>query len=118
MDEYHQTLFDVRGVTLGALDTLDDSAPGMLRYLADREELSPGWLLERSELHGLLAAAIEHLPKIERTVIGLYFMEELTLVEIGGLLDLHLSRVSQLKQQAILRLRTGLRKRWPNTHKA
>lgn len=117
LEEYRQTLFNVRGVTLGALDTVGESGPGMLRYLADREELSPGWILERSELQSLLATAIEHLPKIERTVIGLYFMEELTLVEIGGLLNLHLSRVSQLKQQAILRLRSGLRKRWPDTNK-
>jgi RNA polymerase sigma factor FliA len=46
-------------------------------------------------------------------VISLYFMEELTLAEIGRILGVHTSRVSQLKQQAILRLRAFMEKRWP-----
>ena len=57
------------------------------------------------------------MPKPERTVISLYFKEELTLAEIGRVLDLHLSRVSQLKSQAILRLRTFMQKRWPGRTK-
>jgi RNA polymerase sigma factor for flagellar operon FliA len=115
LEEYQQILFDVRGVTLGSLESVaqDGSPRNLLRYIADREELSPGYVLERSELEQLLTSAIEWLPKIERTVIGLYFIEELTLVEIGRILGLHLSRVSQLKQQAILRLRTVMQKRWP-----
>lgn len=115
LEEYRQALFDIRGVTLGSLESVeqDGSGPSLIRYIADREELSPGWVLERAALEQLLTSAIEWLPKIERTVIGLYFLEELTLVEIGEILGLHLSRVSQLKQQAILRLRSVMQKRWP-----
>jgi RNA polymerase sigma factor for flagellar operon FliA len=53
------------------------------------------------------------MPYIERTVLGLYYQEELTLREIAKIVKLHESRVSQLKTQAIIRLRAFLRKRWP-----
>jgi RNA polymerase sigma factor for flagellar operon FliA len=46
-------------------------------------------------------------------VLSLYFYEELTLREIGEIMDLHFSRVSQIKSQAILRLRNAIAKRWP-----
>jgi RNA polymerase sigma factor for flagellar operon FliA len=115
LEEYRNTLLDVRAISLGALDDVasDGSGKGLLRYLADREELTPGWIVEREALEQLLAQGIAAMPKPERTVISLYFKEELTLAEIGRVLDLHLSRVSQLKSQAILRLRTFMQKRWP-----
>ena len=53
------------------------------------------------------------MPPTERTVISLYYHEELTLREISKVVNLHESRVSQLKSQAILRLRTYMQKRWP-----
>jgi RNA polymerase sigma factor for flagellar operon FliA len=53
------------------------------------------------------------MPHIERTVLSLYYRDELTLREIAQIIDLHESRVSQLKTQAILRLRSYLKKRWP-----
>ena len=61
----------------------------------------------------LLAQSIEKMPYIERTVLSLYYHEELTLREIAKIVDLHESRVSQLKSQAILRLRSYILKRWP-----
>ena len=113
--EYQQTLLDVRGVTLGALEFVngDGANTSLLRYIADREEVSPGWMVERQTLERLLADTLENMPKLERTIISLYFMEELTLTEIGRVLNLHNSRVCQLKQQAILRLRAVMQKRWP-----
>ncbi len=53
------------------------------------------------------------MPYVERTVLGLYYQEELTLREIAKVIDLHESRVSQLKTQAIVRLRSFMRKKWP-----
>ena len=53
------------------------------------------------------------MPKMEKTVLGLYYHEELTLREIAKIVKLHESRISQLKSQAILRLRTYMEKRWP-----
>jgi RNA polymerase sigma factor for flagellar operon FliA len=46
-------------------------------------------------------------------VLGLYFQEELTLREIAEVVNLHESRISQLKSQAILRLRSRLSAQWP-----
>ena len=71
--------------------------------------------MERAELERLIAEAIERMPTIERTILGLYYHEELTLREISKIVRLHESRVSQLKSQAILRLRSFISKRWPMT---
>ncbi len=54
------------------------------------------------------------MPDIEKTVLSLYYHEELTLREISKIVNLHESRISQLKTQAILRLRSYMEKRWPS----
>ena len=46
-------------------------------------------------------------------MLSLYFYEELTLREIAQIMGIHLSRVSQIKSQAILRLRMAMSKHWP-----
>jgi len=61
----------------------------------------------------ILAEAIDRMPVIEKTVLSLYYYEEMTLREIARIVDLHESRISQLKSQAILRLRAFMKKRWP-----
>ena len=81
--------------------------PAALRARRERATC-PRTLLERSELERLLAAGIEDIPAIERTVLSLYYQEELTLREIAQVVNLHESRISQLKSQAILRLRGQL----------
>jgi RNA polymerase sigma factor FliA len=65
--------------------------------------------LERAELCALLAQAIAQLPERERQILGLYYEEELTLAEIGEVIGVGESRVSQLRTQAIARLRSRLR---------
>jgi len=115
IEEYHEWLVDIRGVNIGSLETVSPDGDGrsLLKYISDDEENWPSRLLERSELQRLLAEAIEKMPSAERTVISLYYHEELTLREISKIVNLHESRISQLKSQAILRLRTYIRKRWP-----
>src|SRR5207248_8468056 len=82
-------------------------------YAVSAEEDSPATTLERAELERLIAACIDRIPKVEKTVLSLYFYEELTLREIAEVMGIHLSRVCQIKSQAILRLRTAIAKRWP-----
>jgi RNA polymerase sigma factor for flagellar operon FliA len=65
--------------------------------------------LERKELKVHLAKAIEQLPERERQILALYFEEELTLAEIGQVIGVGESRVSQLRSLALSRLRTLLR---------
>jgi RNA polymerase sigma factor FliA len=62
----------------------------------------------------LLRQRIEKIPAIERTVVSLYFYEEMTLAEIARVLGLHESRIFQLKSQAISRLRGHLLSDWPS----
>jgi RNA polymerase sigma factor FliA len=115
LEEYHEWLVDIRGVNLGSLETSapEDDSRNLLKYISDDEENWPSRLLERTELQRLLAEAIEKMPRTERIVISLYYHEELTLREIAKVVNLHESRISQLKSQAILRLRAYLEKRWP-----
>jgi RNA polymerase sigma factor for flagellar operon FliA len=113
--DYQEWLSEVRGLTLGSLENAGTEEDGcdLLRYLADSDEQWPSQIVERAELERLLAEAIERMPQLERTVLGLYYYEEMTLREIAKIVDLHESRISQLKSQAILRLRSYMQKRWP-----
>lgn len=117
MEDYHEWLVDVRGVNLGSLEGNSNEEEGrdLLKFISDSEENWPSRLMERAELERLIAEAIERMPAIERTILGLYYHEELTLREISKIVHLHESRVSQLKSQAILRLRSFIAKRWPIT---
>jgi RNA polymerase sigma factor for flagellar operon FliA len=114
MSEYHGWLSRVRGLNLGSLENSgkDEEGHDLLAFTPDLGQHSPSHILERAELERLIASAIEKMPKLERTVLSLYFYEDLTLREIAGVVGLHESRISQLKSQAILRLRSYLRKRW------
>jgi RNA polymerase sigma factor for flagellar operon FliA len=115
VDEYRQKLTEMEGLNIGELEFTRDGneTPVILKYAASGEEKSPAVTLERAELERLIALSIDRIPKVERTVLSLYFYEELTLREIAEVMGIHLSRVSQIKSQAILRLRTAIVKRWP-----
>lgn len=115
IDEYHDWLVGVRAVNLGSLEVAggDGSSRDLLNYVSDDEENWPSKIVEKAELVKLIARAVERMPYMERTVISLYYHEELTLREIAEVVELHESRVSQLKTQAILRLRSYLAKKWP-----
>ncbi len=117
MPEYHEWLSESRGLTLTRLEDggKEEDGRDLLRYLSAADEEWPCQIAERAALEELLAEAIELVPTLERTVLSLYFYEEMTLREIAGTVDLHESRISQLKSQAILRMRAYMRKRWPKT---
>jgi RNA polymerase sigma factor for flagellar operon FliA len=114
-EEYRQWLDDVRGVTVGSLDVVPEDGEGvsMLRYIADKSEDEPGRIFERSELERILEEAVAKMPHQERMVLDLYYRQELTLREIGEIFDLHITRISQLKAQAVLRLRSHVLRIWP-----
>jgi RNA polymerase sigma factor for flagellar operon FliA len=64
--------------------------------------------VEKEELKRATVNAIKNLPEQERLVIALYYYEELTLKEIGAVLEISESRVSQIHTKAILSLRSQL----------
>ncbi len=115
--EYQEWLTEIRGLTLGSLENAgtEDEGCDLLRYLSDSDDQWPSQIVERTQLERLLAEAIEKMPHLERTVLSLYYYEEMTLREIAKIVDLHESRISQLKSQAILRLRSYMQKRWPQS---
>ena len=115
--EYQAALAELRGVSLGSLDEIPDgmSENRLLRYLSQDEENQPARILERAELERLLADAVEKMPRLERTILTLYYKEEQNLHEIAQILGIHTTRVCQLKSQAVLRLRSYIDKRWPST---
>ena len=95
--------------------TSGDQGKDLLHYLPGADDDLPSTILEKSELERLLAQGIDGIPAMERTVLGLYYHEELTLREIAQVVNLHESRISQLKSQAILRLRSHMASQWPVT---
>jgi RNA polymerase sigma factor for flagellar operon FliA len=113
VEEYRSRLLETQGLTLGSLDApgLDGGEPVGARYIADDSIESPLDAVERVEMERLLAEGIVRLPQPEQMVLQLYFSEELTLMEVGRVMSLHYSRVSQLKSQAVLRLRAHLQGR-------
>jgi RNA polymerase sigma factor for flagellar operon FliA len=81
------------------------SAAGSIR---DETADDPVAVFESAEIKEILASAIERLPEREKTVVALYYYEGLTLKEIGQVLGVTESRVSQLHTKAVLRLRARL----------
>ena len=118
LQEYQDWLTEMQGVELEALDYVDSEGHGLMRFISDSEDKLPSKLLEQSELQKILAEAIAKMPKMERTVLSLYYQDELNLREIAQVVNLHLSRIWQLKAQAILRLRAYIEKRWGLQSKA
>ena len=112
--DYQEWLSETRGLSLTRLERSgsEENRGDVLQFVADPAESSPSELLERAELERALAQVIERLPALERTVLSLYYYEELTLREIARIVELHESRVSQLKSQGIVRLKAYVERRW------
>lgn len=115
VEEYREWLVEIQGLSLNSYEFGfgGKDERNLLDIVPAGDEHSPSQVFELAELERLLAGAIERMPAVERTVLSLYYQEELTLREIAKVMNLHLSRISQLKSQAILRLRSFLGKRWP-----
>ena len=113
LDELDDWLTQVRGVSVLSLDTpLEPDPDGnpitCLDMLLVDDALSPLQIAETEDLKRHLAEAIDQLPWREKVIISLYYYEELTMQEIGKVLELTLSRISQLHTKAILHLRAAL----------
>lgn len=113
--ELYEMIDQSRGIALISLDELgvsfsDGDRKSLLSFLADPKEVDPTALLNLDEIKTATARCIEQLPEKERLVISLYYYDELTMKEIGRVLDITESRVSQIHTKAILRLRGKLRK--------
>jgi RNA polymerase sigma factor for flagellar operon FliA len=107
--DYLAMLDEIRSAELAVIRPLDDdSGSRILDVFVDSAE-DPHHRLERLELRRWLASALAELPDRERQILALSYGEELTLAEIGQVIGVGESRVSQLRTQAVARLRARLR---------
>jgi RNA polymerase sigma factor for flagellar operon FliA len=112
--EFQENLTQISRSTVAALDELwtISSASGdtvsLIDTIEDPNADDPSKAMTQTELREALADAIGRLPEREKLVITLYYYEELTLREIGEVLGVTESRVSQLHTKAILRLKVRL----------
>lgn len=115
--DFHELLGQVRSVALLSYDDLSSFSKADKRALHGYGESSakaptPFNEVNAATLKRALAGAIKDLPEKQRLVLSLYYYEDLNLKEIGKVLDVTESRVSQLHTQAVLRLKAKLRNQW------
>ena len=113
LEELDAWLTQVRGVSLGSLEapglgTPDGGSFTLLDLLATDAAQGPEARVQAQQRTALLAEAIDALPQQEKVVIALYYHEELTMKEIGQVLEVTESRVSQIHTKAIFHLRSTL----------
>lgn len=104
LDDFQKKIQHVSTYSVVSLDDLLEQKREFLSDDGDNES-SPGAAIEQDALRNLLIDSINSLPDKENKVITLYYYEELTYKEIGKLLNISESRVSQLHTKAIIRLK-------------
>ncbi len=108
--EYDRMLDQLRAVDLATVRQIEAGRSDQPTYeVAVDPDEGPHAQLERAEMRRHLVSAIADLPERERQILSLYYEKELTLGEIGAVIGVGESRVSQLRTQAVARLRARLR---------
>jgi RNA polymerase sigma factor FliA len=112
LEKYYKFLNEARSVCILSNDDLPRGyceQYGQYEVLEKIDQNNPFSLFTRQEFKEALKNAIDSLPEKERLVLSLYYYEELTLKEIGAVMELTESRICQIHAKAIIRLRAGLR---------
>jgi RNA polymerase sigma factor for flagellar operon FliA len=114
VDEFRSIVEEVVSAGLLSLDDFVGSQDGerttrIIDLVCSKNDVSPSTPLELEEMREVLAGAIMNLPEKERSVVALYYYEDMTLKEIGRSLGVSESRVSQIHTKAMLRLSGRLR---------
>jgi RNA polymerase sigma factor FliA len=113
-EEFQDSLLEISRSSIAALDELwaspgsSGDAVALIDTIEDPQAAEPQMAMAHTELREALGDAISRLPEREKLVVTLYYYEELTLREIGEVLGVTESRVSQLHTKAILRLKARL----------
>ena len=114
LDQFHDTLNETKSIPIFSLEDLGiaketGEQQSLLDCLAGKADADPQTQVRLVELKEIIAKAIDALPEKERLMVSLYYYEELTMKEIGAVLDITESRVSQIHSKAVYRLRTKLK---------
>jgi len=113
-DEFQDSLLKISNSSVVALDelwTVSDSSGdtvSLLDTIQDPDAVDPAQEVDLTDMRDRLADAISRLPAREQVVVSLYYYDNLTLREIGEVLGVTESRVSQLHTKAVLRLKSRL----------
>jgi len=113
LEKYFQLMEEVHSLSFMSLDDFQEDDEGgsfgFLNFLSDNGVENPQNKLMAKQLLQVLGDAIETLPEKERLVVTLYYYEELNLKEIGEIMSLTESRISQLHSQAVIRLKVKMK---------
>lgn len=113
VQEFQRVLVRIAGTAVVSLNDVwhggeDEDRVSIEDNIESPTESGPATIAEKEEMRRVIVEAIRELPENEQQVLALYYYEELTLKEIGQVLEVTESRVSQLHTKARLRLRTKL----------
>ncbi|AEF86979.1 RNA polymerase sigma-D factor [Treponema primitia ZAS-2] len=111
--EYLKTMMKISGTSILSLNDVwfsgdENDKVSIGDSIESPSSLNPDVIVEKNEIRRVIVEAIEELPDKEKKILVLYYYEDLTLKEIGQVLEVTESRVSQLHTKAILRLRAKL----------
>jgi RNA polymerase sigma factor for flagellar operon FliA len=109
LQELQRLLGDLRGLDLSSLQQSRESdGEDLPTAVATRPEEDPFQITLRSEMRALVTQAVQELDAKERRVLGLYYLKELTMKQVGAILEIGESRVSQIHTAALIQLRSRL----------
>jgi len=116
LEELRATLAQVSLTSVVALDELavggeDESRGALVERLPDRASPDPEARLDDAEMRRLLATTVNELGERERSVVVLYYFEGMTLAQIGEILGVTESRISQIHAKSVLALRGKITER-------
>jgi RNA polymerase sigma factor for flagellar operon FliA len=111
--EFQQTILKISGTSVVSLNDAwssgeDSDRVSMVDSIESPPSMNPDVIVEREEVRRIIAEAIGELPEKEKMVLVLYYHEDLTFKEIGQVLNVSESRISQLHTKANLRLKAKL----------
>ena len=114
VEEFQKILDESKGLSLISIEDIrvdedENGRTNLLTFLADKTLLNPADSYNLDQVYHIVANTIDELPEKERLVISLYYYDELTMKEIGEILNVTESRVSQIHTKAIIRLRNKLK---------
>ncbi len=111
--EFQKTIMKISGTSILSLNDVwysgdDNDKVSIVDSIESPSSLNPDIIVEKDEIKRVIIQAITELPEKEKKVLVLYYYEDLTLKEIGKILEVTESRISQLHTKAIMRLRSKL----------
>ncbi|MFN2311826.1 MAG: RNA polymerase sigma factor WhiG [Spirochaetia bacterium] len=111
--DFEKLMLKISGTSVLSLNDVwytgdDNDKVSIADSIESPQSLNPEIIVEKDEIRRVIVTAISELPEKEKKVLVLYYYEDLTLKEIGQVLEVTESRVSQLHTKAILRLRAKL----------